>query len=255
MMKKIIKNIFNSKIIIKLFEVLSERKSFVKLPMGVDFKVDLDYHLPKYDMKIIFDVGANNGQTAKKYNSDFKYAKIYSFEPHRSTFEKLIKNTSAKKNITCHNIAFGNKNGNEKIHISDDGSVFNRIINSENLTNNNSLEEINIRKLEDFVDEYFQNEPIINLLKIDTEGYDLEVLKGSERLISNQKIDFIEVETSMNKTNKDHILWSEFVDFFRKYEYYIFGLYEQTLDFKLKKPIQRRSNVIFISPKVYNQIF
>lgn len=253
MLKKIFQEIFNLKIIVKIFEVLSQRKSFSKLPLGVDFATDLEYYMPKYNIKTIFDVGANVGQSANKYSTDFKSVNIFCFEPVKSTFNILVENTKAKKNIKCFNIAFGNKNSTEKILISNKGNVFNKIIKSENIKDDAMSEDITVKRIDDFYREYFNNEISINLMKIDTEGYDFEVLKGSENLITNNKIDFIEVETSMNKSNNDHIIWSKFVDFFNKYDYYIFGIYEQTLDFKLKKPIQRRSNIVFVSPSVYNK--
>jgi FkbM family methyltransferase len=41
------------------------------------------------DARVIFDLGANVGQTAKQYRSHFPRAHIYSFEPFHDSFAAL----------------------------------------------------------------------------------------------------------------------------------------------------------------------
>ena len=251
MIKNIIKHIFNLTSIVRLFEILSERKTYSKVPHGVDFNIDLKYHLPNYELSVIFDVGANVGQSAIKFRKDYPKSDIHSFEAVNSTFDTL-KSKVKEINVHCYNYALGNENKIEKITLSEKNE-FNRIIKSEKTNSNNQTEDIAIKKLDYLWGNKFQNIEMISLLKIDTEGFDLEVLKGAENLISNHKIDFIEIETGMNSSNLDHIFITDFYKFLNPYNYLLFGVYEQILDFKLKKPVLRRSNVVFISPNVYNK--
>jgi hypothetical protein len=101
-------------------------------------------------------------------------------------------------------------------------------------------------------DDFCVNEKMVSVsyLKIDTEGYDLEVLKGATGLLSKAAIDFIESEVSMNKSNTFHVSLHSVSEFLSHYGYELFGIYEQIHDFKTGLPVLRRSNALFISPTV-----
>jgi hypothetical protein len=45
----------------------------------------------------------------------------------------------------------------------------------------------------------------IDFLKVDTEGYDLKVLEGAERLLRSGAVAFIQVEAGMNPHNVKHV--------------------------------------------------
>jgi hypothetical protein len=53
------------------------------LPHGVDFFYDLDRRFGRASIKVVFDIGANTGQSALAYSREFPEAEIYSFEPVR----------------------------------------------------------------------------------------------------------------------------------------------------------------------------
>ena len=59
------------------------------LPFGCDYKEDINRLSPNLKVEIIFDVGANLGQSALHYRQKFPQAKIYSFEPVTKAFQKL----------------------------------------------------------------------------------------------------------------------------------------------------------------------
>ena len=58
---------------------------------------------------IIFDVGANEGETIDFFLSLFKNPTIYSFEPEMKSYKKLLKKYEKNKAINLFNFAFGNK--------------------------------------------------------------------------------------------------------------------------------------------------
>ena len=51
-------------------------------------------HAWNWDIKVFFDVGANDGATAKAAVSHLPGARIFAFEPHPQTFVKLRDNIS-----------------------------------------------------------------------------------------------------------------------------------------------------------------
>jgi trans-aconitate methyltransferase len=72
-LKKIIKSS------LKQFGISIKRTKF--LPFGEDMFVDLQRLFDKNEVKVVFDVGANVGQSCIQYLQNFPVAKIHSFEP------------------------------------------------------------------------------------------------------------------------------------------------------------------------------
>src|SRR5215210_6906620 len=77
------------------------------LPQGFDFYFDLKKYRSDYYPKIVFDVGANTGQTVKKWNKFFPKAEYYCFEPVDATMATLKQNTANSKNIHYRLCALG----------------------------------------------------------------------------------------------------------------------------------------------------
>ncbi len=65
---------------------------------------------------IIFDIGANIGQSAKKYKNLYKNALLYSFEPSQKEY-KILKNLNIN-NFKPFNIGFSNKKSQQNFFIN-----------------------------------------------------------------------------------------------------------------------------------------
>ncbi|TET39262.1 MAG: FkbM family methyltransferase [Planctomycetota bacterium] len=144
---------------------------------------------------IIFDVGANVGEYSRQMHliTGGKY-KIYAFEPAAETFIKLSENL---KNINVHlyNIGFGLND--EKLTLYSDNptsglaSLYNRRLNHFGISMKHP-QEVQIRRLDGFCSEMGIDH--IGFLKLDVEGHELAVLRGSSSLLKNNKIDLIQFE-------------------------------------------------------------
>ena len=58
---------------------------------------------------VIFDIGANEGQSIERYLKTFDSPKIYAFEPNEDAFQILFEKYSKNKNIILNNFAIGEK--------------------------------------------------------------------------------------------------------------------------------------------------
>jgi FkbM family methyltransferase len=252
---KPIRYILASRSGMRLYEKLSGTRVIKVLPIGIDVLKDIEYRIPNFQMKVIVDVGANIGQSALVFREKLPNSSIFSIEPVNSTFKELKRNTE-EKNINIYNIGIGSTKEVKKIKVDNikPNSLFNSFnLDDELLDKNFHIEEVEVNTLSNFCKEIKVKR--INFLKIDTEGFDMEVLKGALPLLTESKIDFIEIEVSMNESNKRHVSYIDIYKMMSDLDYSIFGLYEQMQDFVLQKPFLRRVNAVFISNKSISNSF
>ena len=92
---------------------------------------------------------------------------------------------------------------------------------------NSQSETINITTLDSFVNEKEISSPI--LLKTDTEGYDLCVLNGAERLLDNKLIDVIICEVGFNLEDKQHSYFLDIFECLKGFGYKLYLIEDQIL--------------------------
>ncbi len=91
--------------------------------------------IPK-DIKVIFDIGAGDGDYAVTFAKSFPRATITCFEPNKISYEKLRRKTKdLKSRVTCINQALSNKKGMATLSfnpaIPDSGSLGGEGLESE----------------------------------------------------------------------------------------------------------------------------
>jgi len=179
------------------------------LPIGADLRVDLNRI--GLDPRIIFDVGANVGQTYNRFRRDFPLARIYSFEPVASTFAQL-KRIIADSDI-AEQLAFGEHEGEAVIHTHPRWHV----LNSFRVAVGSDSENVRMSS----VDAYGV---VPDLLKIDTEGFEIPVLRGAAKSLDRIKAVFVEV--GFDRANERNTHFTDVADFLRDHCFY--GLYDVT---------------------------
>lgn len=184
----------------------------------------------KKNKYIVFDVGANKGEYSKLISDGITNAKIFSFEPHPKTFKVLSSNCHDIDNIKLFNCALSSKISVLKLYDykSNDGSahaslsseIFTTVHNSELVSH-----EVDVSTIDSICKENkIEN---INFLKIDVEGYELDVLKGAKSMLDNNKIKYIQFEfTQLNVTTR--VYFKDFWDILSK-KYKIYRLLPNSL--------------------------
>ena len=144
----------------------------------------------------IVDVGAHHGQFALISRICQPSAKIYSFEPYAKSAHKFRKVLGADNHVKLFVTALGNRADTVKLNVtnrSDSSSMLEPTLQSEIFpgTHKVTSEKITILALTDII----SDEEIIcpALLKIDVQGYELEVLKGALPKLSKFQYVLVEV--------------------------------------------------------------
>lgn len=141
---------------------------------------------------IIFDVGANQGQTILKIKSLFPDSDLHSFEPSKICFKELIKKFGDNKKLTLNNFAIGAEQGSlefNEYYWSALNSFLKRTFTKSGIIDTYF---VNIVAVDDYCRE--NQIPYIHLLKTDTEGFELNVLKGASKMMNANKVQFVFVE-------------------------------------------------------------
>ena len=165
--------------------------------------------------KTIIDIGSNKGQFLILIEKMFPGRTAYSFEPIKEMMDKQKKFFSFKKNIYFYNFALGSEASlkNFFITLRKDSSSFLKINEVNNQNKNYNIKEnrpIQINTLDDCFENKNIKQPI--LIKIDVQGYELEVLKGSELMLKQTEYILLEVtESEMYKTQATEELIIKFL--------------------------------------------
>ncbi len=145
---------------------------------------------------VIFDVGGNVGNYSLMLTKGLPHALIYAFEPNGNTYNQLLANVGNL--VNCINLGMGVEEKSEKIftysnnltssHASIYGGVFRTFHRAENVV------ELDIQMTT--LDLFCEREKLtcIDFLKIDTEGNELNVLKGGTKMLSEMKVNIIQFE-------------------------------------------------------------
>ena len=169
--------------------------------------------------KVMFDVGANVGQTVELWTREFDAPTIHSFEPVKRLFDEL--NSKHQNNAVCVHAGVGDENTRMTIHYGkhDVSHSFNK--DEYGL----GSEESNVVTLDTYCGQ--KNISKIDVLKIDVEGFEHQVLKGAEKLLSNHQIDILEIEVGFDPKGC-YTFYPDIAEALRKHNYHTLGFYDQT---------------------------
>ena len=194
------------------------------IPVGCVLFYDLKFKI-SMPVNTVFDVGANIGQTAIKFYDYFDEAKIYSFEPVTSTFEILNGNTRQLDRISAFNVALGEQVEQLEINLFEsNASVLNSLKKEAMNSDSSKKQVVQVTTGDIFCKQNNINQ--IDLLKIDTEGYEINVLKGFLNMMSQSKIKAIYCEVGLNVENNRSTYLVDLINFANAANFKLYGIYE-----------------------------
>ena len=188
--------------------------------------------LQEKGIKTIIDIGANVGQFAEMIRPIIPSAMIYSFEPLESCFSELKLKEKTLSPFQCFQYGLGDKNEIKEIN-------HNKFTQSSSLltmeqrhkdafpyTKDSYKESISIVTLDSVISNLAIESPLF--VKIDVQGYELNVLRGAAATLP--MIDILIVEVSFTRLYENQPLFEDINKELRKYQFEYVGNFEQLTD-------------------------
>lgn len=146
---------------------------------------------------VVVDIGANIGYfTAWAAAFVGTTGKVFSMEPEEHNWKILSKNINSLKNkgfaCYCFQLAASNQNGTATLRLHRH-STYHSIEDEHHILDKvEGIQKINTIKLDDWAINH--GVEYISLLKVDTEGHEINVLEGATRLYKQKRIDYTVLE-------------------------------------------------------------
>jgi len=195
---------------------------------GVDPTEQLVTSLNHFNINYVIDIGANVGQFSVEILDNGFKGEIISFEPLTSAYSELVKNSKKYNNWTIYpKSAIGNTDGEIEINISNNSvssSILNiskKHIDASNESRYIGIEKVRIHKLDSlFSIEQLKDKNIF--IKIDTQGFEWQVLEGASNILEDTK--GLLCELSFDKLYEGQHLWQEIITKLEQYNFKLWSL-------------------------------
>jgi FkbM family methyltransferase len=214
------------------------------------------YHLVKslnnFEIDIVFDVGANVGQFAKGIRQAGYKGNIVSFEPLSQAYTELLSNAKNDSNwIINSRCALGDRAGESVINISGNSvssSILEMMASHVDAANKSiyiDQETVPVQTLDSLVNNYVSNDKKF-FLKLDTQGYEWQVLNGASHTLS--LVDGILLEVSLVELYKGQRLWKEIIERLERCGFTIWSIDRMFSDPKNGRTLQ--CDIVFFHQRV-----
>jgi len=180
--------------------------------------------------RVVFDVGANTGQTALACLHAFPGAAIYSFEPDPRTFARLRDTLRRHPRATPVALALGDAEGEATLYRAAFDQMSSLLPAAAGAHQDPALlraaGEITVPRTT--VDRFRAEHATgpVDLLKIDAQGYELHVLRGAADSLERGEIGLVYLEVQFVPAYEGQPSFSALLDFLLRYGYRLVGLYE-----------------------------
>jgi len=187
-------------------------------------------------IQVVFDVGANHGQTVARFRSMFPESTIYAFEPNLSAYEELQQRTADDPKAKSFQLALGAHDGVATLH-ENAADVTNSLLPNSSRMYEYAPEEMCLPTGESStsiirLDSFCKNESIghIDLLKVDAQGYERHILAGAGDYLTPTVIRGLMLEALFVDIYEQQTWCGEVLELLRSRGYRLFGFTEVCYD-------------------------
>lgn len=173
---------------------------------------------------IIFDIGMNHGQTLNKILEVFPNPIVHGFEASKYCYNSLNAEFSTIKDFFLNNVAIGDKETVMQFNeYSWDAlnSFLTRAYGSAKII---ETYDVNVTTIDAYC--LVNNIQKIDILKSDTEGFELKVLTGAQKMLKENKVHFVFIEMFFDLNFFNQSTVGEIFSFLEKNNFSLVRFYE-----------------------------
>ncbi len=191
---------------------------------GIDLVQDVAAILGDRAQPVLFDVGANVGQTLEAFLDGFSRPIVHAFEPSPKTFSILSERFGSRPGVTLQRLALGDQQGTIPFFVTADDSV-----NDSPLARVWAVETVEVTVDVMTIDAYCARHAIeaIDFLKIDAQGYDMRVLRGARGLLDRRRVRLFSAEVMLDPMYEGQPTLVDLLTFGADAGYELVGIYDQ----------------------------
>jgi len=221
------------KLLVLLFNVFYLKALLMGCAAAIEHRLFFK-NFKNLEVKTIIDIGANKGQFSLIAKKFFPNASIFAFEPLARPFQKFLKIFNTIENVKIYKYAIGPFDDEVTMNISnrEDSSSILEIGHLQNKifpgTSKINEEKVYISPIDKLLETSNIHNP--SLLKIDVQGYELEVLKGCKSILD--KIDYIYCECSFIELYKNQAIYSQVCEWLYDHNFSVTSIYNPSYDHK-----------------------
>jgi FkbM family methyltransferase len=160
-------------------------------PGGITIIEHLRALLPRLGVDVVIDVGAHQGEYARRVRDSGFRGRIVSIEPTRANFDALALASRNDDAWDVHHLALGRARGRMSLHVtantqfSSFASPLTATVDAMPGARVVGAEEVEVEALDDVFDRFVPGPASRVFLKIDTQGWDQEVIAGAQRSLAS----------------------------------------------------------------------
>lgn len=183
--------------------------------------------LRELEIGLVLDVGANDGAFGRELRADGYEGRIVSFEPTSAAFAALAAGCSEDPRWEVVNVALGSDEARATINLSRNSSSSSLLAMDDRHTSSApeaeyvGAEPVDVVRLDSF-DEQLGVAAASAYLKVDVQGYELEVFRGASVTLAAVKA--LECELSYVALYEGQPLFAEVVEWLRSAGFALAGL-------------------------------
>jgi FkbM family methyltransferase len=174
---------------------------------------------------VIFDIGANVGQSVQGFKDLLPQCVIHSFEPSPAAFRKLSAVANGFSDVHPLNVGLAAAPGELEL-LENSSSVMNSFLPTGRDGWGNIVNRVKVPVTT--IDAYCAAQGIgqVSLAKIDTQGFDVQVLRGAERTMRAGRVKLVLIEITFSDMYRDGAAPDQVYALLRGYGFRLVSFYE-----------------------------
>lgn len=172
---------------------------------------------------VVFDVGANDGRTILRLQEPLSGPRIFAFEPVAAAYRTLVRRTAHLPNVRPLPVALGAVRSRRQIYVGEIDALSSFSPGWSPACAGTEL--VDVTTVDEVMDEHGID--CIHFLKIDTEGSELDVLRGADRALRASRVLLLQVEVGVGQIEKDFLALEQARCYLAARGYFLYGIYNQ----------------------------